>query len=152
MLQHAAVLFESQSILLVDPDSEEACLIREVLQSERINNAVHVVTDGTEAVRYLSAQGPYADRMLYPLPCFILLDLTAPNGFELLQWVREHVQFRRMPVVVLTSTTEPEHISRMYALGANSYLIKPFDPAKLRELVKAINAYWVILVQKPTFR
>jgi CheY-like chemotaxis protein len=100
---------------------------------------------------YLSGSGPYSDRLEYPLPCFLLLDVAAQGAFEALTWIRGHRDFRRLPVIVFTQSTDLEQIDRAYALGANSYLVKPFDPEKLRELVKAINAYWVILVEKPSF-
>jgi CheY-like chemotaxis protein len=144
-----ATMFETQGILLVDHDAAQAGAIREVFEKQRVANIVHAVATGTEAIAYLSGEGKYADRINYPLPGFMLLDLAVTGGFEVLIWVREHPELKRLPVVVLTHSSQPEHISRVYALGANSYLIKPFDTGKLRELVKAINAYWVILVQKP---
>jgi CheY-like chemotaxis protein len=145
------VIFEPQSILLVDNDPAQASLIREVLQAERVSNNVQIVPNGPETIAYLTGTGKYRDRSAFPLPCFLLLDLKVDGAFEVLSWIRNQLELRRMPVVVLTHSRDLEHVTRVYALGANSYLVKPFDQAKLRELVKAINAYWVILVQKPTF-
>jgi CheY-like chemotaxis protein len=145
------MIFQPQVILLVDRDLEHAPLIREGLDRDRIANAVHAVASGTEAWDYLLGKGPYADRVAYPLPCLVFLDPSIERGFELLAQIRAHPELRRLPVVALAHSNDPAQIDRVYALGANSYLVKPLDPFKLRELVKSINAYWVILVQKPTF-
>jgi DNA-binding response OmpR family regulator len=75
----------------------------------------------------------------------MLLDLKLPrkSGFEVLAWLRQHGEIKRLPVVVLSSSRESPDIARAYDLGANSYLVKPVAPDDLLELVKAIDRYWM---------
>lgn len=145
------MLFQSQSILLVDHPGAHVGIIREVLEQQRVANAVHQVECGSEAREFLEGAGKYSDRTAYQIPGLILLDLRVKGAFEFLAWLSAHPEFKRLPVVVLTESNDPENIRKVYSMGARSYLVKPFDQDKFRELVKAINAYWVILVQKPTF-
>ena len=144
-------MYIDDRILIVEDNLDQLRLMTEVLQSGRISNEVHSVTTGEEAIAFLSGESAYCDRTVYPLPCLLLLDLKLPriSGFEVLEWVRAHPVFRTLPVVVLTGSHDSEDIERAYQLGANSYLLKPFKMEELRAVVKSINAYWVILAQKP---
>jgi len=139
------------TILVVEDDAAQVELIQQVLAESRVSNSVFAVDSGEEALAYLSGQGKYANRLEHPLPTLVLLDLklTGMSGFEVLNWIRTNPTVQRLPVVVLTSSKSGGHIQRAYALGANSYLIKPFTMDELRSMVKSINAYWVILAQKP---
>lgn len=144
-------MFQSDRILVVEDNPEQGELICKVLSEGRVTNRVFAVGSGEEAVAYLSGQGVFANRDTYPLPTLLLLDLKLPgiSGFEVLNWVRTNPAVSRMPVVVLTGTMQDGNIERAYALGANSYLLKPFGMDELRTMVKSINAYWVILAAKP---
>ncbi len=144
-------MIENDRILLVEDDALQVQLIRQVLTASRVTNRVLSVGSGEEALDYLSGKGNYSDRVQYPLPSLVLLDLKLPkiSGFEVLSWIRKNPVMNRLPVVVLTGSAEDGDIERAYNLGANSYLVKPFEMEDLRALVKSINAYWVILAQKP---
>jgi CheY-like chemotaxis protein len=146
-------MLPNEHILIVEDDPHQLTVIREVLRDGRIGNGLHTVTTGEEAIEYLSASGKYADRQTYPAPCLVLLDLKLPgmSGFDVLQWIRSSSDFKKLPVVVLTGSRDHQDLERGYALGVNSYLFKPFAIEELRALVKSINAYWVILAQKPLF-
>lgn len=144
-------MIENDRILLVEDDALQVQLIRQVLTASRVTNRVLSVGSGEEALDYLSGKGNYSDRVQYPLPSLVLLDLKLPkiSGFEVLSWIRKNPVMNRLPVVVLTGSAENGDIERAYNLGANSYLVKPFEMEDMRALVKSINAYWVILAQKP---
>jgi CheY-like chemotaxis protein len=144
-------MIENDRILLVEDDALQVQLIRQVLTASRVTNRVLSVGSGEEALDYLSGKGNYSDRVQYPLPSLVLLDLKLPkiSGFEVLSWIRKNPVMNRLPVVVLTGSAENGDIERAYNLGANSYLVKPFEMEDLRALVKSINAYWVILAQTP---
>ncbi len=90
--------------------------------------------------------------MRYPLPALILLDLKLPkrSGFEVLAFLRAREDTRHTPVVVLTSSNQQADIARAYALGANSYLVKPVNRDKLIEIVRSLDAYWLKLNQVET--
>jgi DNA-binding response OmpR family regulator len=109
------------------------------------------VEDGEAAVFYLSGEEPYGDRDRYPLPVLILLDLKLPrkSGAEVLEWLREQPELKRLPVVVLTSSKEYADINHVYDLGANAYMVKPVAFDNLVEIVKTLNMHWLILNEKP---
>jgi CheY-like chemotaxis protein len=140
-------------ILLVEDDPSQSEVIQQVLALDRIVNRIVAVSSGEEAIDYLAGRGRFADRAVFPLPSLVLLDLKLPNlnGFEVLNWIRNSPTLQKMPVVVLTGSSDSGDIERAYTLGANSYLVKPFTVQELRAMVKSINAYWVILAQKPHF-
>ena len=102
-----------------------------------------VVSDGAEALAYLSNAGEKTKDC--PIPTLVVLDLNLPlmSGFDVLAWMRNEKRLRRLPVVVLTSSSEPSDVSKSYALGANSYVVKPPTPEQLESLAKAFKWYWL---------
>jgi CheY-like chemotaxis protein len=138
--------------LLVEDDPCDARLIVRAFSKARIINPVETVTDGEMAVAYLSGQPPYDDRTRYPLPVLVLLDLKLPklDGFEVLRWVRSHSMLRRLPIVVLTSSSLSADVGKAYELGANSYLVKPVGTNELIDLLKTVELYWLVTNVKPT--
>jgi CheY-like chemotaxis protein len=111
------------------------------------------VNDGDEAIRYLEGGGQYADRATHPVPDVILLDLKMRRigGFEFLAWLRSRSprQHRLIPVVVMSSSVLQEDVDRAYALGANSYLIKPVDWNLFKQRIRALGVYWAEHVETP---
>ncbi len=142
------------TILLVEDDANDFFLIQRAFRKANLANPLQVVGDGEEAVSYLIGEGHYADRMKYPLPVLLLLDLKLPrkSGLEVLTWLREQPVLKRLPVVVLTSSKEPADINRAYDLGANSYLVKPLGFDALLDMVESLNLYWLILNEKADVR
>ena len=138
-------------ILIVDDDENDLILIGRAFQRADPKVLTKVARDGEEAIRYLSGDGAFADRDQYPLPCLILMDLKMPrkNGFDVLEWLRQQPGLRRLPVVIFSSSRQPEDINRAYDLGANTYLVKLVDFGALTELVKHVNAYWTGLAERP---
>ena len=144
-------MLQSECILLVDHDEAHVAFVREFFEKQRISNRVCPVRDGEAAIQFLAGTGPYADRQSFPLPGFALLDASVPSAFEALRWIREHPQFKRLPVVMLTRSNDPACLERAYASGASSCVLKPGDPQSMQQVMAAIQAYWVALVQKPIF-
>jgi CheY-like chemotaxis protein len=107
---------------------------------------LHVVNDGQHAIDYLSGKGAYANRRKFPLPQVILLDLKMPrvNGFEVLKWLRHQSpgNLRLLPVIIMSSSDEPSDVKAAYALGVNSYLVKPIQWQEFQERMKALNVFW----------
>ena len=138
-------------ILLVDDREDDAYLVRRAFVGGGVANPVHWVQSGTQAVEYLTGTGHYYDRVEYPLPDLILLDLKMPgmDGFDVLQWIRQQSGFGTIPVVVLTSSNLIKDVNRAYALGANSFLVKPLDFENYAELGKAVNEYWLLRAKPP---
>jgi CheY-like chemotaxis protein len=141
-------------ILLVEDSPDDALLIQRACRKANLANPVQHVSDGEEAVAYLSGASPWSDRAKFPLPVFMLLDLKLPrrSGLEVLEWVRRESPVKRLPVVVLTSSRESVDVNRAYDIGVNSYLTKPVGFEALLEMVKNINLYWLVLNEHPEIR
>ena len=135
------------TILLIEDNPDDAELTRIAFAEAAIDSQLVVVGDGAEALDYLFAQGKYAARNAADLPSIVLLDLNLPklDGREVLQALRANPATRGLPVVVLTTSTEPFDVEASYALGVNSYIRKPVDFGKFVEVVKQIGLYWLVL-------
>lgn len=140
-----------RTILLIEDESADATLLLRGFEKAQVENPIIHLNNGDDALRYLAGKGEYADRNKYPLPALMLLDLKLPGttGIQLLQWMRVQGEIKRIPVVVLTSDDNPETINAAYDLGANSYLVKPGNPAEIARMVQSIQRYWVKLNEPP---
>ena len=136
----------SMPILYVEDEETDVMLLQHVLTKAGIHNPVQTVKDGNAAKDYLAGKPPFEDRQLHPLPRLMLLDLNLPywSGFEVLEWLRQQPQLRRLPVVIFTSSNRPDDIARAYDAGANAYLVKPNALADLSSLVLALRDFWLI--------
>jgi two-component system response regulator len=138
-------------ILLVEdnPDDEELTLM--ALEKNNILNEVVVARDGAEALDFLFGSGPESATGRKILPAIILLDLKLPkvDGIEVLQRIRAEESTRRLPVVVLTSSTEERDLFESYSLGCNSYVRKPVDFEMFVEATRQLGLYWLLLNEPP---
>jgi CheY-like chemotaxis protein len=132
-------------ILLVEDREDDVVLIRHAFERVKADSKIHVCRDGEEAIEYLEGKGRYSNRDEYPLPRLVLLDLKMPrvDGFEVLEWIRQRDGLKSLIVVVLTSSHDMKDISRAYALGAKSFMIKPLDFENTAALADLINRYWL---------
>ena len=133
-------------ILYVEDEEADVVLLRHVFQKTGISNPLQAVKDGKLAKDYLVGKPPFDDRSRHPLPGLVLLDLNLPywSGFEVLEWIRQQPQLRRLPVVVFSSSNRPDDIARAYDAGANGFLVKPNALADLRCLVLAVRDFWLV--------
>lgn len=140
-----------QVILLVEDNHKDVFLIQRAIRKAEITTPVRVVNDGDAAVQYLAGEAPFGDRTLHPLPVLILLDLKLPrrSGAEVLAWLRQQPELKRLPVVVLTSSREFTDVNNLYDLGVNAYMVKPPTFDNLVEIVKTLNLHWIIFNEKP---
>ena len=136
---------KSPLILLADDDEDDVLLLKMAIRELRQPVDVFVVSDGERAVSYLAGEGEYRDREEFPLPSLVLLDLNMPcrNGFEVLEWARSQEGLKRLPIVVLSSSTQGPHINRSYELGANSYVVKASKFDELVERLRILCEYWL---------
>ena len=136
-----------KEILLVEDNPDDVELTRIAFAEAKIANPLVVVRDGVEALDYLFARGSYAHRNADDLPSIVLLDLNLPrvDGREVLQAIRADAHTRALPVVVLTTSSEPFDIEAAYALGVNSYIRKPVDFQQFVGAVKQVGLYWLVL-------
>ena len=135
------------TILLVEDDEDDVLLIRRAFQKARLLNPLQVVRDGEEALEYLAGKGRYHDRRLYPLPFLLLLDLHMPklNGFDVLSWIRQRPELRRMKVAVLTSSSNEHDFSKAMDLGAHSYFVKPGSLEEFVHLMLRLQGHWILV-------
>src|SRR2546423_5257749 len=131
-------------ILLVEDREEDVFLMLRSFERAGIKNPVQVARDGQEAMEYLGGEDKYSNREMYPLPDLVLLDLKLPkiDGFELLRWIRSREDLVGLRVVVLTSSQDIRDVNAAYAIGANSFLVKPMDFNRLVELSSFISDNW----------
>jgi len=139
------------TVLLAEDDPDDVLLTQIAFERARLANPLQVVRDGEEAIAYLRGEGAFADRERFPFPILLLLDLKMPkvDGFQVLNWLQSQAPSLQLPVAIMTSSDHDPDISRAYALGADSYLIKPPDATAMLNLVQRLHAYWLILNEGP---
>ncbi len=135
-------------ILLVEDNPGDIHLTRAALKDSKILNHLHVVQDGDAAIAYLRREGDYGSA---PRPDLILLDLNLPgkDGREVLGEVKEDTDLRRIPVVILTTSSSDEDILATYNHHANCYITKPVDLTGLTRIVDSIEDFWLSIVRLP---
>jgi CheY-like chemotaxis protein len=132
-------------ILLVEDSDDDIFFMRRAVKHCGLTNPLRIVRDGQAAIDYLSGVDEFADREAFPMPMMILLDLKMPNktGLEVLEWIRSQPELRQKLVLILTTSREESDVQRAYALGANSYMVKPPDLNELSTLVSGVKSYWL---------
>ena len=143
------MMVQSIEILLVEDSPGDARLTAEALKDAKVLNNMNVVVDGVEAMAFLRRQGSY-DKA--PRPDLILLDLNLPkkDGREVLAEIKQDPTLADIPVVILTTSAAEQDIVRSYKLHANAYVTKPVDLDKFLSVIKAIERFWLSVVQLPT--
>ncbi len=141
-----------KTILLVEDCADDQALTLRALARNSIANEVVVARDGVEALDYLFATGAYTGRDVRQMPVLVLLDLKLPriDGLEVLRRMRADPRTAPLPVVVLTSSSEPTDVAGSYDQFANSYIRKPVDFAEFTEVVRRLGLYWLILNAPPS--
>jgi two-component system response regulator len=135
-------------ILLIEDNPGDARLAREAFRDAKVRNNLSWVPDGVEALDFLARKPKYATA---PRPDLILLDLNLPrkDGREVLVAIKSDDKFRRIPVVILTTSQAQEDIQRAYHLNANCYISKPVDLDQFMRIVKIIEDFWLTIVKLP---
>jgi len=126
----------------------ETALLRNLLQTLDRPHEAYFATDGLDALDFLHCRKPYDDA---PRPNLILLDVNMPrmNGHEFLGRIKNDPEFSVIPVIMLSSSTRPEDISRAYQAHANCYVLKPNSLENAEKLIRAIEAFWIDIVILP---
>ena len=143
------------NFLLVEDDPNDVLFVQQEFKRTSKSIRLSIVSDGIEAMRYLEGRDTYKDRQKHPLPHVVLLDLKMPrfSGFDFLEWLRfkapDQLQF--IPVVVLSSSNLPQDVTRAYALGVNSFMVKPVNWDEFRQRLQSLAIYWANNVETPEF-
>lgn len=137
------------SILLVEDDPDHVDLTRIALQTARVPFGLDVVMDGTEALQYLRREPPYEGSTV---PDLVLLDLNLPklDGREVLRTIKSDPELRRIPVIVLTTSSDVADIETAYQNHANSFITKPTDFDEFLHAIETMHEYWLSVVRLPS--
>jgi len=138
-------------ILLVEDNPLEVELTLRPLQELDPASRIEVARDGEEALDFLLGRGAFRHRLRASLPRLVLLDLKLPrlDGMEVLRGVRGNSRLCLVPIVVLTSSTDPRQLAQCYQLGANSCVQKPVRYEEFRQAIQALGRYWLNLNEPP---
>ena len=138
-------------ILLVEDNMSDAEMIVRALKKNNITDKLVHLRDGSEALDFIFAEGPYLDREAKKMPKVIFLDLKMPkvNGLQVLQRVKSDERTRKIPIVILTSSNEDTDIRECYNLGINSYIVKPVQFEEFTKVISKLGLYWTSLNKLP---
>lgn len=145
--------YRCRGILLAEDDPNEVELLKLAFEREHVVVRMDFVNDGDAAMNYLRGAAGFSDRARYPLPSLLLLDLKMPgrDGFDVLRWRHEDAVFRRLPVVVFSSSEEPRDVDLAHDLGVNGYVVKPNDFHGMQTFVRAVESFWLRCHCYPSF-
>ncbi len=135
-------------ILLVEDNEGDVRLIKEAFSESKIDKVFNVARDGEDALNYLYARGKYTERVR---PDIILLDINLPkkNGFEILEDIKNNPELKKIPVIMLSSSSSEDHVLKSYDLSANCYVTKPVDFDEYTQTVKIIEDFWFQMAKLP---
>jgi len=138
-------------VLMVEDSPNDAELIAHALSKINIANKIFWIKDGEEALEFIFRTGRYASRDESTQLKVILLDLKLPkvNGLEVVAKIKADERTKTIPVVIVTSSQEDKDLKTAYALGVNSYIVKPVNFAGFAQAIKNLGFYWLLLNQPP---
>ena len=133
------------TILIVDDDSTDLNLIESAFRASGVKDPIHKVQGGEAAIAYMMGDGKYSDRVKYPYPTFITIDLkmAGKDGFAVLEHLKKNPDWAIIPTVILSGSRDLDDIKKAYMLGASSYHVKPRTLDGLRLLLKVLHDYWM---------
>jgi len=145
------MMSQASEILLVEDNPYDAELTLNALKINKLNSDVQWVENGEQALDFLYAKGEYLGRDVNMKPKLILLDLKLPkeNGMEVLEKIKSDENMKSIPIVILTSSREVSDIKKSYALGVNSFIVKPVDSEEFSKSVSELGRYWLAFNQSP---
>lgn len=138
-------------ILMADDDADDRDLARDAMAASRLTSELRFVEDGEQLLDYLHRRGRFQGDGCAPQPGIIVLDLNMPkvDGREALSSIKADARLRRIPVVILTTSSAPRDIAESYDLGANSFITKPATFGGAVDLLETLGRYWFGLVVLP---
>jgi CheY-like chemotaxis protein len=133
------------TILMADDDVDDRDLTLDALRKNQLNGELKWVEDGEELLDYLNHRGRFSDPKVSPRPGLILLDLNMPrmDGREALREIKADPELRRIPIIVLSTSSADEDVVRSYDLGANCFITKPVTFERLVEVVRVLGEHWL---------
>src|SRR6186713_2253472 len=134
-----------KTILLVEDNDDDVFLITRAFKTVGLITPMVRATDGQDAIDYLSGKGQYADRVRFPMPSLVLLDIKMPflSGLEVLRWIREQAPLAALPVVMFTTSSQDCDVRTAYGSGANAFLVKPARLEECTNIASVIIQFWI---------
>ena len=132
-------------VLYVEDEENDVFFMKRAFTEAGIPAQLNVARNGKEAVDYLAGHGPFANREQHPLPCAVILDLNLPimSGFDVLEWARRQEALKNLPVVIFTSSDQPQDRARARELRADEYVTKPSNPMGLTDFAQHFKERWL---------
>jgi CheY-like chemotaxis protein len=132
-------------LLVVEDSNEDFKMLQRLMRRMEVQNPIYRCTNGDEIFNFLYQEGDYSDPDMAPRPSAILLDLNLPgmDGRDILERLKQDRSFKKIPIVVFTTSSNPRDVELCYQKGANGYLIKPMDFQELQKTVQAFVDYWL---------
>ena len=151
MKRSATIKFKTMSelqILLVEDNEGDILLTLEAFKELKVSNTVAVVRDGAEAIEFLKKEGQYTNSVI---PNLILLDINMPrlNGIEVLEFIKSNEKLKKIPVVMLTTSSAESDIAACYEKSANCFITKPMDFNRFLDIIQSIESFWFNVAQLP---
>ena len=134
-----------KKILLVEDNDDDVFLITRAFKNVGLVTPMVRATDGQNAIDYLSGKGEYADRVKFPMPSLVLLDIKMPflSGLEVLRWIRSQAPLAALPVIMFTTSSQECDVRSAYSLGANAFLVKPARLEECTNIASVIKQFWI---------
>lgn len=138
-------------ILLAEDNTADVKITLRAFAQSKLKNEIYVVNDGEEALAFIFHQGKYQDKSKFPTPDLILLDIRMPkvDGFQVLEALKQNLEYSYIPVIMLTSSKNEEDIIKSYKNGAASYIPKPIDYGEFVKIVEGFDYYWRVINKLP---
>ena len=151
MIKAIAKPKDEVSILVVEDDADDYDFLKAILKNCSEKTSIQWVQDGEQAVDYLFHKGEYQDETRYPVPDLVFLDIRLPkkNGLEVAKIIKEDPRLKKLPTIMLTTSSSSADVQNAYENGANSYLKKPEGSQEMEQFKKAICLFWSPIVLYP---
>lgn len=139
-------------VLLAEDEPNDVFLLKHAFEKASVENPLYTVSDGQEAIDYLSGTGKFSDRIQFPFPNLLILDLKMPRktGLQVLQWLQNDQKLRNLPTIILSSSAHPDDVDKAYLLGANAFIVKPLSVQERTELARMIKCFWLVMNEPPS--
>ena len=134
-------------VLMAEDDEHDIVATKRAWKKHNIANPLYVVNDGEECLDFLHRRGKYIDPAKSPRPGILLLDIKMPkmDGLAVLKYVRQDVEFCRLPIIILTTSKREEDQLKSYDFGANAFVVKPVGFDNFSQAVRTINLFWQLV-------
>jgi CheY-like chemotaxis protein len=138
-----------KQILIVEDSYDDVVLMKMALKQSGPSVTLHHVAEGLDCMTFLRKGGPWTDA---PTPDLILLDLNMPrmNGVDVLKTIMEDCELCHLPVIVFSTSQNPDEVEEVYRLGCRSFIVKPINFDRLMQIVRTLVEYWFTVVALPT--